>query len=260
MRFPFPALTAATCLAVSIAAAHPTLERIESTHNAPAWFDAGMIEADVQIRFGGSDRVVGTMMMDPYLAVARIEFADGRVYVFDGETAWAKGEDVDPTAARFDVLTWPYFLAAPFKLRDPGTRFDTAHRIAATSMTCHGEEMDFTGKLTFDAGVGDAPDDWYNVYTHRETGGLGALAYIVTFFGTPSPGEAEPHAIVYHDFEEFDSVTLSTRWEFYKWSAERGIYGDPLGGAEVHAVRMGPYDPSLFRRPDGAVEATLPGD
>lgn len=38
-----------------------------------------------------------------------------------------------------------------------------------------------TAKLTFEKGIGDAPDDWYVVYTDPENNTMQAAAYIVTF-------------------------------------------------------------------------------
>ena len=40
---------------------------------------------------------------------------------WDGKKAMVLPDNVDDKNARFGLLTWSYFFAAPYKLSDPGT-------------------------------------------------------------------------------------------------------------------------------------------
>ena len=52
--------------------------------------------------------------------------------------------------------------------------------------------------MTFDRGIGDAPDDWYVVYKDNNSDLLAALVYIVTGGGTSvEVAEEDPHTITY---------------------------------------------------------------
>ena len=46
-------------------------------------------------------------------------------------------------------------------------------------------------KISFDAGVGDAPDDWYIAFTDDQ-GRMDALGYIVTYSKSQEEAEARP--------------------------------------------------------------------
>ena len=115
-------------------------------------------------------------------------------------------------------------------------------------------------RLTFDSGVGDTPDDWYVVYRDAETNRLAGMAYIVTFGKDKSAAEAEPHAITYHDFEEVEGVMIPTRWQFWNWTQEEGIVGEPIGKVQLANPRFGWPRAEAFATPEGAAAQPLPGE
>jgi hypothetical protein len=136
---------------------------LERAHGIAAWRTHEAIETTMRVTFGESTAIDGTVLFDQHGGRVRIEQRDGTLLVFDGEKAWVSPPEADFQAARFHLLTWPYFLAAPFKLRDPGT-----HLEPLADLTTHGESHP-AARLTFDDGVGDAPDDWYILYREPET-------------------------------------------------------------------------------------------
>ncbi len=231
-------------------------DMIGSAHGAKAYRSHAALQADVTVTFGGQVMLKGVMTFDTPVGRSRIETPDGQVYVFDGNDAWVMPEDapVPPGMARFHLLTWPYFVAAPFKLADPGTHIDDA---GIQSVDLHHEYP--AGKLTFDPGTGDSPDDWYIVYRDPDTGRLAALAYIVTYGKGSHEAEKEPHVAVYEAFEEVDGVTLVTRMRMWNWDSEIGRVGETLGSLELSNYRFVEPDESTFTQPESArVDAPPP--
>lgn len=207
------------------------------------------LQADITVTFGGKVMLKGVMTFDTPVGKSRIETADGTAMVLDGKDAWVAPADaqVPPGMARFHLLTWPYFVAAPFKLADPGTLIADArlkpldaHRIFPA------------GKLTFGAGVGDSPDDWYMVYRDPETDRLAAMAYIVTYGKTTHDAEKEPHIAIYEAYEEVDGVTLPTRMSMWNWEPGVGKVGELLGSLELSNFQFVEPDETDFTQPDGA--------
>ncbi len=207
------------------------------------------LRADFAINYGGQTMLQGVFTFDTPVGKSRIEAADGTVMVFDGKDAWVSPKDapVPPGMTRFHLLTWPYFIAAPFKLADPGTHLDDAgnkpldaHRILPT------------GKLTFGENVGDSPDDWYIVYRDQDTSRLAAMAYIVTYGKSAHDAEKEPHLAVYEAYEQVGGVTLPTRMTMWNWDPKLGKVGEALGTLEVFNYRFVEPDETTFVQPDGA--------
>ncbi len=222
---------------------------IGKAHGDDAYRSHAALRADVTVTFGGQVMLQGTMTFDTPVGKSRIETTDGAVMVFDGHDAWVTPIDapIPPGMARFHLLTWPYFIAAPFKLADPGTHIDDA---GLKPLDVH--HILPTGKLTFAAGTGDSPDDWYLVYRDPDTDRLAAMAYIVTYGKDTHDAEKEPHVAVYEAFEEVDGVTLVTRMSMWNWDSQIGRVGEMLGKMELTNYRFVEPDEGAFTKPDGA--------
>ena len=238
--------------AASVSAADRVAQRIETAHGMSAWQTRPVFATDIRIHFGGATMIDGTMLYDHARGRVRIEQVDGTVLVFDGRQAWISPASAEAAMARFHLLTWPYFLAAPYKLRDPGSLL-TPHGRHPIDGIDH-----VTARLTFDSGIGDTPDDWYVIYEDPETSRLAAMSYIVTYGTTVQEAGQEPHAIVYEDFEEVDGAAISTRWTFHHWTLEKGPGSPLMAGAQLANLRFEDLDESAFERPPDAREAPLP--
>lgn len=226
---------------------------IETAHGLDAWRGHDAVEADVTVTFGGDTVFAGRMLFPTDLATSRLETESGTVAVFDGDAAWVSGGEMP--GARFHLLTWPYFLAAPMKFQDPGSRLDP---LPDAPLTAADDTTYRRARLSFEDGVGDSPDDWYVLYRHPETDRLTAMGYIVTYSTPAEQAEQEPHAIVYDDFRDIDGVAVPTNWSFYDWSDEGGVEGEPIGQATLSNVRFVTPDPGAFEVPEGATEDPLP--
>ena len=227
--------------------------RIARAHGKQTWDQKQAVQADIVLEFGGNEMLNGTLIYDMHTSCARIELNDGTTLVFDGEKAWVSPAEAQVSMARFHLLTWSYFLAAPFKLADPGTHLQPSGTLPLE------DKLVATRKLTFDEGVGDAPDDWYIIYPDLATNRLAAMAYIVSYGKSVEAAEEEPHAIVYHDYETIDGVALSMRWTMHHWSTEKGPHGDPIGEVQLRNVEFVDVDETTFAKPDDAREDKLPG-
>jgi hypothetical protein len=210
------------------------------------------VHADLRLEWGGRVGLAARLIHEPGTGRARLELADGTVAAFDGETAWVAPADADLPQARFHLLTWPYFLAAPWKLGDPGSRLEP---LAPREL--RGERCD-VARLTFDSGVGDTPDDWYVVYTDPETHELRALAYIVTYGRAIEQAEAEPHVALYEAWTEVDGYRVPARIAIRDWSLADGPAATDLGVATFEAVRIAPAPAGAFQRPADARVDALP--
>lgn len=221
---------------------------IEKSHGGQNLPGDKLLKAHLTVAFGGKTSIDGTLWTTTDAGRSRLELKDGTIAVFDGKSAWVKGT---LPRARFHLLTWPYFLMAPLKLDDGGTRITPM-----PAKMLDGKEM-AAAKLTFDAGTGDTPDDWYILYRDDQDR-LAAMAYIVTYGKDAAQAEKEPHAIAYHDFKTIDGVTLPMHWTFHDWSEADGVAKPTIGEATLKDAAFVPMDASLFDKPQDATESPMP--
>jgi hypothetical protein len=94
-----------------------------------------------------------------------------------GEQAWVKAKD--STAFEYDTKFWAltplYFLGQPFVLNGEGVNLELLPEVT------YKEQKQDVVKVTFDAGTGDAPDDYYILYFGKESHKLAAIRYIVSY-------------------------------------------------------------------------------
>lgn len=227
---------------------------IERAHGIESWRGKRALEADLEVEMGGTKVLAGRLLMRPDTSASRLTLADGTVMVWNGKDAWVSPSSSQVPMARFHLLTWPYFIAAPFKLRDPGARLEP---LGERPFDADGRSFP-AARLTFDAGIGDTPDDWYLVYRDRDTGLLKALAYIVTYGRGREAAEKEPHALVYAEPVTVDGVTLATAWTLHDWNAESGVGAHPQGRGRLSNLRFVEPPAGAFDKPADAKRDELP--
>ncbi|MDA8018707.1 MAG: hypothetical protein MPN21_14795 [Thermoanaerobaculia bacterium] len=256
-RLHFGLVGLALALVAALPASADWVGKIESAHNKETYSQQGALTADLVVEFGGSTLIDGRLVMDTPGGKTRIELTGGEhagsVMGFDGSEAWLAPADSAFRGARFHVLTWSYFLAAPMKLSDAGTHVQPQGELPFLDGTKLA-----AAKLTFGDGVGDSPDDWYLLYRDRDTKRLAGMAYIVTFGKSQEKAEEEPHAIVYSGWEEVNGVWLSTEWTFYDWTREKGVFGDPVGHVKLRNLRFVQFSADAFKAPEGAKAQPAP--
>jgi len=213
---------------------------IEAAHGAETFRRQDGLRFEFALRYGDDTELLVEVVMKTDMSRIRMQKPDGSKLIWDGKDAYVAPADADWARPRFTVLTWPYFLCAPFKLSDPGTTLEPQGQATLMDSTYS------TAKLTFADGVGDSPDDWYLLYRDDSTGLLRAMAYIVTYY--QSAEEAEPHAISYHDFTEVDGVQFPTELRFWNWSETEGL-GKRRGIARLGGFRFMKTDKFTFGIP-----------
>lgn len=226
---------------------------IEHAHNAEAYYAAGTIKADLHTVFPGMGLdLKATMTFTPSMSKARMDFDDGTTVVWDGSTVWVSPESAANPMLRFHVLTWPYFLAMPYKLQDPGANLEPAGIKQTTK-----ERFLKAAKLTFGEGVGDAPDDWYYVFKNADNV-MEAASYIVTFGTDVSEAEKKPSIILYSDHQAIDGVPIPMRWDFHFWDIKDGASEEAKGSTDLSEVSLIDPPAGHYDKPEGAVEVAAP--
>lgn len=217
---------------------------IEAAHKKQAYLEKDMLQFDIQVSFGGNIILDATLTQYTDGSKIRIDNRDQSYIVFDGDQVLMSPANANAGMARFHIFTWSYFLNLPYKLNDKGTIWsEVTNRV-------WGEAQTFTSsKLTFNNGVGDAPDDWYIVYKHPNTDILEGAAYIVTFGKVVAEAEKEPHAIKYDNFQYVADIPIATNWTFHMWEEAKG-YGDKIGEATISNISFLDKNASLFQQPD----------
>lgn len=220
-------------------------ENIEEAHNKTAFMMKEAVSFDINLKFGGNTRLEGTVNMTTNSSKVRLDKADGSVLVFDGENVYINPSSAKTEGARFDIFTWHYFFAMPFKLTDPGTVWEELE-----SKTIDSIEYE-TAKLSFEPNVGDSPDDWYVIYKDSKTNRLKAAAYIVTFGKEQEKAEEDPHAIVYSDYKSVENVEIATKWSFHNWDSQDGV-GEKLGEATISNINFFSPENDFFEAPENS--------
>ncbi len=216
------------------------IEKIEAKHHKDRYYNYEMVQFDLHLVFKGKVRFDGTVYMSPDGGMVRMEDSS-KVMIWDGHNAYTSDSSAKSMKrTRFDLLTWSYFFAAPYKLSDPGTRFEDQG-----TRNLNGTPFN-AGLLTFDKGTGDSPDDWYVVYATQEEHLLAGMAYIVTYRTAKKDAEKDPHAITYEAYTDVQGIPISTQWNFWSWN-ESGDLNRLLGSGVISQVEFKKVEEDLFK-------------
>lgn len=229
-------------------------QSIEAHGGLETWLRQGTLAFDFNYRPLGHPTQVRYTRQRVDLRSARAvheELGDGADARFgwDGEQAWMlPGPDAFPSSARFWALTPYYFLGMPFVLGDPGVQLELLPDA----------EVDGTSyrlvKVTYEAGTGDSPDDYYIVYLHPETHRLAMLRYVVSFPGFFADGGHTPEKLMrYTDMTTVNGLDIASRLDTFSWDAETQTPGPLVTEIIVSEVSFGqPIPITDFQAPEGA--------
>lgn len=223
------------------------IETIEKAYKKDEFLSHNAIEVDMVISFGGKERLDAKMTFLTNSTKGKIELKDGSFLYYDGAKVFHSADLKNEKAARFDAYTWMYFLLFPNKLDDQGTIWSDVESAQLNNKTYNSQ------RLTFEANTGDAPDDWYIVYSDPQTHLIDYVAYIVTVNKSTEAAEADPHAIGYSNFNMIDGIPVAHNWEFYEWSRTSGL-GKVIGDATIRSAKFVKTTPNTFDIPEGFIE------
>jgi hypothetical protein len=171
---------------------------------------------------------------------------------WDGERAWSENWKL-PYPPRFFALLDYYFLCLPWMAADPGVELGEP---GIGRLPDDPTEYQ-TVRMTFQAGIGDTPDDYYVLYIHPETHELHACEYIVTYAGVLPEGidSSPPHLLVYEECTGVDGLRLPSGYKVYDKASQAVLFT-----ATVHDWSLRePFDPARLRMPtDGVVDTSSP--
>jgi hypothetical protein len=234
----------------AVSPAEAFAESIQKAHNKEYWDNEKVVSFRINLKMGGKERLDARIFTSTNSTRIRVDKNNGSSLYYDGSNVYQSPAAASTDGSRFDMFTWQYFFAFPFKLRDEGTNWELLEEETVNGLAFH------RARLTFDANIGDAPDDWYVVYKEPKTEMLYAAAYIVTLNEEKQKAEEEPHAIVYSNYQLFNGIPLATRWTFHNWSRENGIE-DQIGAAIISDIQFITPKKTLFEVPGDARKIEL---
>jgi hypothetical protein len=132
----------------------------------------------------------------------------------------------------------------PFVLADPGVNFEMA-----APDTVEGKSVDVV-HVTFDAGTGDAPDDYYDLLIDPATDRVRGVRYVVSYAGFFPEGGHTPETTMLYDGAQSPGSDIVMQQAFRSFSSETG---QPRARGTLTGLR---FDPSIadsaFAMPAGA--------
>ncbi len=167
---------------------------------------------------------------------------------WDGKRAWSENWK-EQTPPRFLALLNYYFLNLPWLTMDQGVNLTEPEKVKLWD-----DPTEYiTVKVTFDAGVGDTPEDYYLLYIDPKTYRLKATEYIVTYASLlpPDAKSTPPHILVYDTFTTVDGLVVPSKYSIYEKDRK------PYAACEIRNWSFKkPFDTSRMTMPPGAVVDT----
>ena len=226
-------------------------DAIEAHGGLARWYANGPLRFRYTYeRLDGRPALDTEQVVDPWSSRARhATMPDSSVqFGWTGDVAWAMPDTAGlPINARFWALTPYYFVAMPFVLADPGVNLERAGQ-----MDVEGRAYELV-RATFEAGTGDAPDDYYYLLLDPQTRQVGGVRYAVSYPGFfPEGGHAPERLMLYDGAQTASGVTLQEGFRSFMWAGDGP--GEPAAEGTVTDVAFVPEAPdSLFALPEGAV-------
>ncbi len=224
------------------------IQAISESYLKDEFLSNGLVTFDFMLFKGDEIKINAKFTMLTDLTQIRLDYNDG-------SSAWFIDRHIVTTPsithdARFDILTWSYFFALPYKLKDQGTI------ISALPLKKVDDTQYDPIQLTFQENVGDTPNDWYILYPNAENGLLDFVVYIVTY-GGKEVGIAEEnlHAIRYNNYIYKNAIPFAQVWSFHNWTDENGL-GDQNSRAVISNVSFPNADEETFNIPENVVQIT----
>jgi len=165
---------------------------------------------------------------------------------YDGKDVWLQQQDSTAYkgSARFYHNLMFYFYVMPFVLGDDGIQYEI---LPETELM--GEKYGAI-KISYDAGIGDTPNDEYILYYDPETHQMSWLAYTVTF---GKEGKSDTFSYIkYAEWDTFNKLILPTKIVWHEV-----VNGKPIkaSGERVFttiSISEQPISKAIFTRPENS--------
>jgi hypothetical protein len=179
------------------------------------WRSALTVSFEDHFRWAGVKKPrVSQVMVEQGRRRAYLDFPEPKARVtWDGKQAWSENWQ-DPVPPRFIALLDYYFLNLPWLVMDPGVILGEPGK----AKLWNDPTEYITVKMTFEAGVGDTPDDYFVLYIDPKSHRLKACEYIVTYAELLPSGVAAtpPHILVYEELTAVDGLVVPTRYSIFE--------------------------------------------
>ncbi|MEM7550473.1 MAG: DUF6503 family protein [Bacteroidota bacterium] len=169
---------------------------------------------------------------------------------FDGSEVWVSpNKEAFGRSARFYHNLYFYFFGLPFLLADGGINYEDLGEQTIDSTAYNAV------RISYEAGIGDSPEDYYVPHFNPETNQMEALLYTVTF---SSQEKTEKYnALLYDNWQEVNGLNVPASFKGYIYN--EGKLGEQRYGAEFKNVVFKEEQPdqSIFEIPAEAEIDTL---
>ena len=188
---------------------------IEAHGGMQKWKNAPTVSfEDTWFAPGSEERSTSKVVVEQGARRAYLDYpADNASIAWDGTRAWSRNWE-RPAPPRFMALLSYYFANLPWLTMDPGVVVADP----GTERLWEDPIEYVTIRMTFEAGVGDTPDDYYVLYLHPESHRLAACRYVVTYDALlPEGVESTPEKILVYDrLETVDGLLVPTTFTVYE--------------------------------------------
>lgn len=188
-----------------------------------------------------------TVEQDRRRAYLEVPGRDSSV-VWDGERAWGINWEM-PIPPRFLALLNYYFVCLPWLTQDPGVNLSVEGPVKILD-----DPTEYVAvRMTFDAGVGDTPDDYYVLYIDPRTKRLHGCRYVVTYEAVlPEGVEHTPeHILVYEGWTHQEGLLVPTGFTIH--NLDGSVYARcDVSDWSLHE----PFDTARMTMPQKAVVDT----
>lgn len=183
--------------------AHGQLERTFQAHGGlPIWQSYRLVEFDLDWKSAKRSQVerhtFDLKTRDGLIKAEKYYLGADKGQVWISPSIEALGG----TPPRFYMWTPFYFFAMPFVFADPGATLDPLG-----TRNVGGIDYDAV-KVTYKAGTGDSPEDFYIAHLEKESGQLKIVAYVVTY---PALRKGKPLSELEHHAIVFDEMAVGER-------------------------------------------------
>jgi hypothetical protein len=189
-------------------------EMISAHGGMPKWRSAPTVSfEDEFLQAGAPKPTISQVTVEQGKRRAYLDFPESKSYIaWNGKQAWSENWKA-PIPPRFLALLNFYFLNLPWLSKDRGVKLSEPGK----SKLWNDPTEYITVKMTFDAGVGDTPDDYYILFIDPKSKQLKACEYIATYSAIlPPDTKASPaHVVVYESFETVDGLVVPTRYSIF---------------------------------------------
>lgn len=183
------------------------------------WSSAPTVSFEDEFRQGDAESgATSVVIVEQGRRRAYIDYpgTDMRI-AWDGERAWSENW-TSPRPPRFLALLNYHFANLPWLVHDPGVKLS---EFGTRRLPGDPTEY-FSVKITYEAGTGDTPKDYYRLYVHPDTHRLKATEYVVTYKALLPEGveETPPNTLIYDEFETVDGLVVPKHYTIYNAAGE----------------------------------------